>query len=39
MDVSEIAEAKQHEVQDLLIVLDQLGRSFGLNRDIYYTLG
>ena len=39
MDVSEIAEAKQHEIQHLLIALDQLGRIFGLNRDIYYTLG
>ena len=39
MDFSEIAEAKQHEIQHLLIALDQLGRIFGLNRDIYYTLG
>ena len=39
MDVSELAEAKQHEIQHLLIVLDQLGGFFGLNRDISYTLG
>ena len=39
MDVSEFSEAKQHEIQHLLIVLDQLGKYFGLNRDIYYTLG
>ena len=39
MDVSELDEAKQHEIQHLLIVLDQLGRIFGLNRDIYYTIG
>ena len=39
MDVSDSAHAKQHEIQHLLIVLDQLGRTFGLNRDIYYTLG
>ena len=39
MDVSEIAAAKQHEIQHLLIALDQLGRIFGLNRDRYYTLG
>ena len=39
MDVSEIAEAKQHEIKHLLIALDQLGRIFGLNTDIYYTLG
>ena len=38
MDVSELAETRQHEIQHLLIVLDQLGRIFGLNRDIYYTL-
>ena len=37
--VSENAEGKQHEIQHLLIVLDQLGRTFGPNRDIYYTLG
>ena len=33
------AGAKQHEIQHLLIVLDQLGKDFELNRDIYYTLG
>ena len=39
MDVSELAETRQHEIQHLLIALDQLCRIFGLNRDIYYTLG
>ena len=39
MDVSEFSKAKQHDIQHLLIVLDQLGKYFGLNRDIYYTLG
>ena len=38
MDVSELAETR-HEIHHLLIALDQLGRIFGLNRDIYYTLG
>ena len=33
MDVPALAEVKQHEIQHLLIVLDQLGRKFGLNRD------
>ena len=39
MDISGTVEAKQHEIQHLLIALDQLGQIFGLNRDIYYTLG
>ena len=39
MDISDNAGTKQHEIQHLLIVLDQLGKDFGLNRDIYYTLG
>ena len=39
MDISDSAGAKQHEIQHLLIVLDQLGKNFGLNRDTYYTLG
>ena len=39
MDGSQPAQAKHHEIQHLLIVLDQFGRIFGLNRDIYYTLG
>ena len=39
MDVSELAETRQHKIQHLLIMLDQLGRIFGLNRNIYYTLG
>ena len=34
-----MAEAKQHEIQHLLLALDQLGRIFALNREIYYTLG
>ena len=39
MDFSQIAEAKRHEIQHLLFAPDQLGRIFGLSRDIYYTLG
>ena len=39
MDVSDLVEARQHEIQHLLIMLDQLGRNFGTNRDVYYTLG
>ena len=39
MDISDNVGAKQHEIQHLLIVLDQLGKKFGLNRDTYYTLG
>ena len=27
------------EIQGLLLALDELGRSFGCNRDLYYTLG
>ena len=27
------------EMQELLIALDELGKSFGCNRDLYYTLG
>ena len=27
------------EMQQLLIALDELGKSFGCNRDLYYTLG
>ena len=38
MDDSQPAQAKHHEIQHLLIALDQLGRIL-LNRDIYYTLG
>ena len=34
MDVSGTVEAKKHEMQHLLIALDQLGQIFGLNRDI-----
>ena len=30
---------KQHEIQHLLIVLDQFGKDFGHNRDTYYALG
>ena len=32
-------ECKQHEIQHLLFTLDQLGKSFGTNIDLYYTLG
>ena len=39
MDISDSVGAKQHEIQHLLIALDQLGKTFGLNRDTYYTLG
>ena len=31
--------AQYHEIQHLLIALDQLGKDFGHNRDTYYTLG
>ena len=31
--------AKRHETQHLLIALDKLGKDFGHNRDIYYSLG
>ena len=27
------------KMQELLIALDKLGKSFGCNRDLYYTLG
>ena len=27
------------EIQELLLALDKLGRSFGCNRDLFYTLG
>ena len=27
------------EIQELLLALNELGRSFGCNRDLYYTLG
>ena len=39
MDISDSVGAKQHEIQHLLIALDQLGKDFGHNRDTYYTLG
>ena len=39
MKISDSAEAKQHEIQHLLIALDQLGKNFGLNKDMYNTLG
>ena len=35
----DIVEARQHEMQHLLFMLDQLGKKFGTNRDLYYTLG
>ena len=37
--MSDNVGAKQHEIQHLLIALDQLGKYFGHNRDTYYTLG
>ena len=39
MEVSDNPCAKHHEIQHLLIALDQLGKEFGHNRDTYYTLG
>ena len=39
MDKSDNVGVKQHEIQHLLIALDQLGKDFGHNRDTYYTLG
>ena len=39
MDVSDLSETRQHEIQYLLIVLDQLGKNFRTSRDVYYTLG
>ena len=39
MSISGTVEAKQHEIQHLLLGLDHLGQNFGSNRDIYYTLG
>ena len=39
MDVSHLVEARQHEIQHLVIVLDPLGKNFGANRYLYYTLG
>ena len=39
MDISDNVGAKHHEIQHLLIALDQLGKDFGHNRDTYYTLG
>ena len=39
MELSDNPCAQHHEIQHLLIALDQLGKSFGHNRDTYYTLG
>ena len=39
MDISDSVGAKQYEIQHPLIVLDQLGKDFGHNRDTDYTLG
>ena len=36
--MSDLVEPRQHEIQHLLIMLDQLDKSFGTNRDLYYTL-
>ena len=37
--MSDNACVKHHEIQHLLIALDQLGKNFGQNTDTYYTLG
>ena len=34
-----IIECRQHELQKLLLPLDELGKAFRSNRDLYYTLG
>ena len=39
MRCSRSSSAKHHEVQHLLIALDELGNNFGHNRDAYYSLG
>ena len=39
MRCSQNSSAKHHEVQHLLIALDELGKNFGHNRDTYYSLG
>ena len=39
MRCSRNSSAKHHEVQHLLIALDELGKNFGHNRDTYYSLG
>ena len=39
MEQSHNSCAQHHEIQHLLIALDQLGKYFGHNRDTYYSLG
>ena len=39
MEVSDNPCTQHHEIQHILIALDQLGKNFGHNRDTYYTLG
>ena len=39
MEQSDNSCAQHHEIQHLLIALDQLGKDFRHNRDTYYTLG
>ena len=39
MEQSHNSCAQHHEIQHLLIALDQLGKDFGHNRDTYYSLG
>ena len=39
MEQSDNSSAQHHEIQHLLIALDQLGKDFGHNRDTYYSLG
>ena len=39
MRCSQNSSAKYHELQHLLIALEELGQNFGHNRDTYYSLG
>ena len=39
MEQSDNFSVQHHEIQHLLIALDQLGKDFGHNRDTYYSLG
>ena len=39
MEQSDNSCAQHHEIQHLLIALDQLGKDFRHNRDTYYSLG
>ena len=38
MRCSQNSSAKHHEIQHLLIALNELGKNFGHNRDTYYSL-